>query len=104
MAELDRTWITLTEASKAIPGRPSTSTIWRWIRSGIRISGGSRVRLEHIRVGRRIFISREDLSAFFRMVARSDWPRGSGHDPASDAASKVPNSSALEARLREAGI
>ena len=39
--------ITLTEAAKITPGRPSTNCLWRWCRRGVLSRGGERVRLEH---------------------------------------------------------
>lgn len=62
--------ISLSEAAAAVPlagAKPHLSTIWRWCRKGI---GG--VRLEYLRVGRRIVTSREALGRFFQAVAQLD--------------------------------
>ncbi len=34
-------YITLTEATKIAPGRPSTNCIWRWCRRGVKGCTGS---------------------------------------------------------------
>lgn len=47
---------------------PHTSSIWRWASSGVR--GG--IRLETVRVGGRVYTSRE---AIFRFIARLNAPR-----------------------------
>jgi len=39
------------------------STVWRWMRDGVRV-GDERVRLKSTRVGGRVFIMEEDASAF----------------------------------------
>ncbi len=105
MTEPDKTWITLSQASKTIPGRPSSSTIWRWIRTGIRTADGDRVRLRHIRVGRRIFISPDDLNRFFRDIAARDWqPRPQPRDLLEGNPIPAAHTEIIEARLRQAGI
>ena len=68
----NETHITLAEAAKLSPGRPSTNCVWRWARRGIRSRSGPTVRLEHMRVGGRIFTSPEALTRFFGAVADSD--------------------------------
>lgn len=57
--------ITFAEAAKICPQidgkRPSTVTIWRWATKGVR-----GVRLEHVRVGRRMVTTEEAINTFFR--------------------------------------
>ncbi len=64
--------ITLTEATKHSPGRPSTNCVWRWCRKGVRARSGLRVRLRHVRVGGKIFTSRAWLEEFGHHVAEAD--------------------------------
>lgn len=63
--------LSLTEATKAAPTldgkRLHPSTVWRWIRDGIR-----GVHLEHCEVGRRVATSREALTRFFNALAQDD--------------------------------
>ncbi len=58
--------ITLTEATKITPGRPSTNCLWRWCRRGVLSRGGERVRLEHQRIGGKIFTAPDWLEEFGR--------------------------------------
>ncbi len=63
--------LSLTDATKALPPidgrRPHTSTVWRWIRRGIR-----GVHLEHLRLGHRVCTSREALNRFAARLAEVD--------------------------------
>lgn len=59
--------LSLSEAAKALPHRPSVSTIWRWCRRGLRGS-----RLEYVRLGGRVFTSEEALRRFGAAMAASD--------------------------------
>ncbi|MBW7906227.1 MAG: DUF1580 domain-containing protein [Phycisphaerae bacterium] len=65
-------YITLTEAAKIAPGRPSTNCIWRWCRRGVKARGGERVRLQHVRIGGMIYTSARWLEAFGRALADAD--------------------------------
>jgi hypothetical protein len=55
-------------ARRLPPGREdkpvSPSTIWRWVVEGVRLSDGSRLRLEAVRIGGRWVTSVEALSRF----------------------------------------
>lgn len=64
--------ITLTEAAKITPGRPSTNCLWRWCRRGVLSRGGKRVRLEHRRIGGKIFTAPDWLEDFGRRLAEAD--------------------------------
>ena len=64
--------VTLTEASRIIPGSPHFSTLWRWYQRGIRGT-----RLETVIVGGRRFTSREAIKRF---IARTTAARD-GHSP-----------------------
>ena len=61
-------YLTVSEAAKSAPGRPSASAVWRWCRRGI-VVNGERLFLEHIRVGKRLFTSKEWLQEFFESAA-----------------------------------
>ncbi|MCC7406677.1 MAG: DUF1580 domain-containing protein [Phycisphaeraceae bacterium] len=64
--------ITLTQAAKITPGRPSTNCIWRWCRRGVLARNGQRVRLEHVRIGGKIFTTRRWVEAFGKALAEAD--------------------------------
>lgn len=64
--------ITLTAATKLIPGRPCVPTVWRWCRNGVMARNGERVRLQHWRCGGRLFTSQAALLDFFSRTAAQD--------------------------------
>lgn len=67
--------LSLSEAARAVPpldGRtPHLASIWRWCRRGLR-RGGVLIKLDYVRVGRRIGIPPEALNKFFRELAEAD--------------------------------
>lgn len=65
-------WLTLIDAAAHLPGRPSVNCIWRWCRRGVLGRNGVRIRLQHIRIGGKIFTSREWIADFARQLAESD--------------------------------
>ncbi len=65
-------YLTLGEAAKHAPGRPNARAIWRWCRHGLRTRGGRRVHLRHIRVGGRVYTTREWLDAFLEQLADAE--------------------------------
>jgi len=64
--------ITLTEAAKITPGRPSTNCLWRWCRRGVLSRSGQRIRLEHVRIGGKIFTSAAWVEQFGKALAEAD--------------------------------
>lgn len=65
-------YITLTDAAKLTPGRPSTNCIWRWCRRGVLTRGGERCRLKHVRVGGKIFTTPAWIDEFAKALAEAD--------------------------------
>ena len=65
-------YITLGEAAKLAPGRPSTNCIWRWCRKGVLARNGERIRLQHVRIGGKIYTSSESLRDFGLRLADAD--------------------------------
>lgn len=99
--------ITLTQAAKITPGRPSTNCIWRWCRRGVLARNGQRVRLEHVRIGGKIFTTRRWVEAFGKSLAEADttyfdMPAG-GHVNGAGQRSQVGVSGALPAQTDLAG-
>lgn len=64
--------ITLTQAAKLAPGRPSSNCVWRWCRQGVKAASGQRVRLKHMRFGSRIYTTRKWLNEFGLALAEAD--------------------------------
>jgi len=64
--------VSLSTAARYCPGRPNASTLWRWARKGIKARSGARIRLEHRRVGGKIFVTINSLDRFFENLANAD--------------------------------
>ena len=64
--------ITLSQAAKLAPGRPSSNCVWRWCREGVKAASGTRVRLKHVRFGSRIYTTRQWLNDFGLALAEAD--------------------------------
>ena len=52
--------------------RPSANCIWRWCRRGVLSRGGERVRLQHVRIGGRVYTTARWLEEFGRRLAEAD--------------------------------
>ncbi|MCA9295364.1 MAG: hypothetical protein KC983_02585, partial [Phycisphaerales bacterium] len=64
--------LTLSQAAKLVPGRPSSNCLWRWCRNGVKAASGKRVRLKHVRFGSRIYTTRQWLNDFGLALATAD--------------------------------
>lgn len=64
--------ISLNEAPEHVSGRPSISAIWRWCRRGVLARNGQRIRLEHRRIGGKIYTSAPWLDAFTKALTDAD--------------------------------
>ena len=64
--------LTLSQAAKLVPGRPHASTIWRWCRRGVLSRNGERIRLQHIRMGGKIFTKEIWVEEFGHKLAEAD--------------------------------
>ena len=64
--------LTLAQAAKIAPGRPSANCVWRWCREGVKSASGDRIRLKHTRFGSRIFTTRQWLNDFGQAMAEAD--------------------------------
>ncbi|NOG54187.1 MAG: DUF1580 domain-containing protein [Planctomycetes bacterium] len=63
-------YLTLGEASRLLPGRPTPTSLWRWSRKGL-----SGVKLRTIRISRKIYTTQDWLNEFFEAVDRADRKR-----------------------------
>ena len=109
-------------AARRLPNRPHVSALWRWCRLGIRGRGGDRVRLEHTRIGMRLYDCLRPRSAsladFGRRLEEADREhfdaRHVDHTPArghrrqararGGSSSSSQRLEAAAARLKEAGL
>jgi hypothetical protein len=64
--------ITLSESAKITPGRPSTNCLWRWCRRGVLSRSGQRIRLEHVRIGGKLFTTTRWVEQFGKALAQAD--------------------------------
>lgn len=95
LMNLDEKLLTLSEACRCLPSKPSPATLWRW-----RTKGVNGVRLECVRVGRTWYVTRASLLAFVKNQSNSNSTTSS---PASSPVCPAGRSEALTRRLREAG-
>lgn len=83
-------FLTLSQAAKIAPGRPSTNCMWRWCRRGVLSRSGHRVRLRHMRIGGKIFVAPAWIDDFGRALAEAD---AAYFDAKDEAAASVPHRS-----------
>jgi len=88
--------LSLTEAAKTLPGRPSVVTQWRWYSRGI---GG--VKLETVVIGGRRYTS---LEAIARFIAGTTAARDGQPPPLRSTAARERAISNAEKDLKKAGI
>lgn len=64
--------IALPDAPALLPNRPHVSAIWRWCRRGVLSRMGERIRLQHVRLGGKLYTSRAWIDAFAAALADAD--------------------------------
>ena len=67
----DLAYLSMAGAAKVTPGRPGSAAVWRWCVKGIRVPDGSRLRLEHTRMGGQLYTTRHWLTEFARKLAEA---------------------------------
>ena len=65
-------YITLKQAAEIAPGQPSGNCLWRWCRKGVVARNGQTVRLQHIRIGGKLFTTAAWVDEFGRLLAEAD--------------------------------
>lgn len=99
--------LTLSQASRLVPGHPHATSIWRWCRKGILARNGQRVHLEHRRFGGRIFTSAQALERFSERLVDADrehFAARSTRDPAPAQRERTQGIEAAHRGLREMGF
>lgn len=66
------TFLSLGQAAKLAPGRPSANCLWRWCRRGVLSRSGERVHLQHRRIGGKIFTTAGWLDEFGQRLTEAD--------------------------------
>ena len=64
--------IPFARAARQLPVPVHPSCVFRWARHGVVARDGTRVRLAHVRIGRRLFVRLTDVIAFGRSLAAAD--------------------------------
>jgi len=64
--------VTLSQAARIAPGGVSPNCIWRWCRRGVLARTGERVRLEHVRIGGKLYTTPRWIDEFGRRLADAD--------------------------------
>ena len=64
--------LSLSAAAKLIPGNRTHTTVWRWIRIGVRANNGKRVYLKSRRAGGKLYTTAEWLGEFFDELEKAD--------------------------------
>jgi len=74
--QTDNKYLSLAEAAREVPGRPSPSTLWRWATRGV-----NGVTLRTWRFGDRFFTTREELEEFGKRGAEARKTRRDSSKP-----------------------
>lgn len=83
--------LTLSQAARIAPGSPSPNCVWRWCRRGVIARSGERIRLQHVRIGGKLFTTARWLDEFGRRLADADAAYFEiGHDEAGEAVAAGP--------------
>jgi len=64
--------VTLSQAARIAPGGVSPNCVWRWCRRGVLSRMGERVRLEHVRVGGKLFTTPRWIEELGQRLAEAD--------------------------------
>jgi len=103
-------YLSLSQAAKVAPGRPSSSAIWRWCRRGVLARSGERIKLRHVRAGGKIYTTDAWVREFGERLAAADeayFERGSTTDVSITPAAATPRQDHLaqiDRELEEAGL
>ena len=65
-------YLSLSDAVNIVPGNPSTNVLWRWCRRGLKARNGNIVRMEHCRIGGKIYVTERAIEQFFSSLAKAD--------------------------------
>ena len=80
--------------SRMLGNRPSPATLWRWHSQGVKAPDGSRVKLQAMKVGGKLYATPENVKAF--IVAQNPPPATSDN--------QTVRSPEVERRLQCAGL
>jgi hypothetical protein len=81
----------LCRAAKLFPADPSMACIWRWCRKGCKARNGERVHLKHVRVGGKLYTTKEWADQFMADMAKHDQQHFRPEPPAEAAPVESPS-------------
>lgn len=64
--------LTVAQAARIAPGRPSPNCVWRWCRYGVKSRAGVRVHLRHVRMGGVLYTTAAWVEEFGLRLAEAD--------------------------------
>lgn len=102
--QVNSDYISMSQAATLLPNRPSSGTIWRWCRRGIRSAAGDVIKLRHVRFGKRLYTRADWVAEFGEQLAEADQneERSVVRRPATSVVTK--SHAMADAELREAGL
>lgn len=100
--------ISLINAARIAPGDVSPNCIWRWCRRGVLSRSGERIKLQHVRIGGKLFTKAKWIEEFGERLAEADaeyFDRADVPDPmpapAPPRRRRITHSTILDERRRE---
>ena len=95
-------YLSLSQATKVIPGNPNVCSVWRWIRRGVKCRNGLRIKLDHRRIGGKMFVTPTGLDDFFRRTAAADQEFYDQQDAQPEPVAKPASPSRRQRRIDQA--
>ena len=103
-ASMDSDYITMSQAARLLPSRPSSGTVWRWCRRGVRSATNQLIQLRHVRFGKRLYTRPAWLAEFGERLAQADeLPQDVPAKEPTPAPAPLSHAMA-DAELKEAGL
>ena len=68
----DQQHLSLTQAARLVPGNVAPNCVWRWCRRGVLSRSGDRIKLEHVRIGGKLFTTARWIDEFGKHLATAD--------------------------------
>ncbi len=64
--------LTLSQAARVVPSSVSPNCVWRWCRRGVLARTGERIKLQHVRIGGKLFTKAKWIEEFGERLAEAD--------------------------------
>lgn len=83
--------ISLNEAARIAPGDVSPNCLWRWCRRGVLARSGDRIKLQHVRIGGKLFTTAKWIDEFGQRLAEADAQYFDGTEEPDPAPASAPS-------------